>query len=232
MAHLFKWLLALLLLPLAIAFTIEAFVTIGEEVSLAEVLWVCAGFGGYVLLYPLMFNKNTLFLEFFEHELSHTILNLLWWRRVKEFRVNPYDNKSYVASDGTPHFLWLMVLAPYYLPVFTIPFLIIRPFFDPAFRLGLDIVIGITLAFHYVTLFKEFGLRQTDIQEYTLPLSFVLTLLLNMICTVLVITLVIERSELLGLYLERAYLRTVVYYDDSWFLVSELWREFMRGPYR
>lgn len=233
MAHLFKWLLSLLLLPLAIAFTIEAFVTIGEEVSPAEVVWLCVGFGGFVLLYPLSFNKNRLFAEHFEHELSHTALNLLWWRTLVEFRIHPYkENESYVRASPIPFGAWVMVLAPYYFPVFTIPFLIIRPFFDPLLQPMLDIFIGIALAFHYVTLFKEFSLRQTDIQAYTLPLSFVLTLLLNCLFTVLIIILVIERGSLLALYLERAYTRSAVYYDDSWFLLKELWDKFTRSHYR
>lgn len=232
MAHLFKWLLALLLLPLVVAFALEALFMLGAEVTLAEVSLITVGFVSYLILYPFVFSRNVHFLEVFEHELGHTVLNLLWWRTLTEFRVNPEENQSHVKARGNSSFWWLTALAPYYLPLFTLPWLVLRPLFNPAFYPLVDVAIGLTLAFHVVALLKEFGLHQTDIQPYTLPLAFLITLFFNCIFIVLIITFAIERSELFGLYLGRAYLRTVVYYDDSWFLVNELWREFTGSPYR
>ncbi len=83
-------------------------------------------------------------------------------------------------------------LAPYFLPLFTIPLLIARPFVEPTGNIIriVDFFIGFTLSFHYFGLFKEFSPRQPDIAETGLLFSAGMTIVLNLVFLVIILGVV------------------------------------------
>lgn len=61
--------------------------------------------------------------------------------------------------------LLLLVLTPYYLPLFTLPLLLLRPIAPQSIQQDVDVLIGVTYAFHLLTSIKDFGWKQTDIKS-------------------------------------------------------------------
>jgi hypothetical protein len=86
----------------------------------------------------------------------------------------------------------LTALAPYYLPLFTIPFLILKPFVYPEWRGLVDFFIGFTLCFHYVAFLKDFRLKQSDITKTGILFSFAITVFLNVVILVVILCVVIN----------------------------------------
>jgi hypothetical protein len=213
MSKVIKLLVSPALIPLVYAFVCEAFLFIIYNVDFQPVQWFLYGVLCYVLIYPLIRGGNITFVETFEHELGHAVLNLVWFRSFDEFRVNPDEDKSHVATHGLFNIGFLTSLAPYYLPVFTIPLLILKPFLSDSIRHVIDFLIGFTLAFHYVALFKEeFHRQQADIKKHTLVFSFLITCLMNTIILVIILCAVLEDYLLLLDYFDGSITRAIESY--------------------
>ena len=104
-------------------------------------------------------------------------------------------------------------LAPYYLPVFTIPLLIIKPLVSPSIRDVANFLIGFTLAFHYTSLLKEFNLRQEDIKETGLVFSLCVTCIMNIIVLVIILCVVIDDYSGILSYFERSFKKAIESYE-------------------
>jgi hypothetical protein len=213
MGKVIKLLVSPVLIPLVYAFVYEIFLFIIYNVDFQPVQWFLFGLLCYVLIYPFIKGDNITFIETFEHELGHAVLNLVWFRSFDEFRVNPEEDKSHVATHGLFNIGFLTSLAPYYLPVFTIPLLIFKPFLSNSIRDVIDFLIGFTLGFHYVALFKkEFHRQQTDIKKHTLVFSFLITCLMNAVVLVIILCAVLEDYLLLLNYLDGSITRAIESY--------------------
>lgn len=211
MSKVIKLLVSPVLIPLVYAFVCEAFLFIIYNVDFQPVQWFLYGVLSYVLIYQLIRGDNITFVETFEHELGHAVLNLVWFRRFDEFLVNP-KKKSHVTTRGVFNIGFLTSLAPYYLPVFSIPLLIVKPFLSASIRHVIDFLMGFNLAFHYVALLKEFYGQQPDIQKHTLVFSFLITCLMNAIILVIILCAVLEDYLLLLDYFDGSITRAIESY--------------------
>ena len=217
MDKVFKFVLAFLLIPLVVAFVAVAGQMLLHDVPWGELQWALIGFAAYVFLYPLIRTRNLHFIEIFEHELAHMITDLSVFRRLQEFRVNPEENKSCVAhtpSTGIPGMGCLTTLAPYFLATFTIPLLAVRFITPENLVPALDVVIGVSLGFHFVALFYEFRPRQTDLQKQTMPFAIVITVLLNTILVIVVIGVLLQDFTVVLDYWKSALLEAGTYYTE------------------
>ncbi len=94
--------------------------------------------------------------EVFEHELTHAIAALLFFRRIEKFVVT--RSQGYVAHSGgrggefANHFIGM---APYFLPTFSIFLILIRPLLGAESFPWFDILIGTTLGFHTLSTIRE-----------------------------------------------------------------------------
>ena len=77
----------------------------------------------------------------------------------------------------------------------------------------LDFLIGITLAFHFLGLLKEFHPRQTDLQKNTLAFSFVFTYFMNLVLLVAAYAIVSAEYALFLDFLKNAVARTPGVYE-------------------
>lgn len=177
---------------------------IGEGVTLDQVKWILAGLAGFLLLIPALLSQNLNFLRVFEHESGHMLTNLMFFQTIVEFRASGTDG-GVVKSRGTPLLAWIITLAPYYLPVLTLPLLMMRPFVTFSVLSVVDVLIGISLGFHYYGLLEEFEARQPDIQENTLPFSFLVVFLFNVWVLILVSAVVLEDFTFLMTYVQRSF---------------------------
>ena len=220
-----KRIAAFVLAPLVVAFCLQAYFSITGAVAWQDLTWMLVGLVGYFIIYIVLYGSNLRFLETFEHELNHAVTMLLSGISVVRFRVYPagdedgvmppredgyyYEGGTIPNRDGC----FLIVLAPYFLPIFTVPLLFARVFTPEPFVPAIDILIGVTLGFHFAGLAIEFGTHQSDIKRETLPFSFVITVLFNVIILVLVISVVVDNIRLTFDYLREALARSFGYYS-------------------
>lgn len=109
----------------------------------------------------------------------------------------------------------LIALAPYYLPLATIPLLIIRPTVPKPGHGFLDFLIGLTLAFHLVGLFRSFNRRQTDITNFGMLFALGLTATLNVVVLMVIATILSGRYEGLGPCLQDMAARVIEFYGAA-----------------
>lgn len=82
------------------------------------------------------------------------------------------------------------LLAPYYLPLITLPFLVLRPITPEAIRRIVDLLIGATYAFHLVTGIKDANWKQPDLKSMGRVFSTIVILLFQVIWLVIVLSVV------------------------------------------
>ncbi len=125
--------------------------------------YIGIGMAAYFLLSILrIFNKNLEWLQTFSHELSHTIVGMLFLRKIHSFEAK--EGTGVMSHSGGLRFGDIFIsLAPYCLPLFTYLLLFLRELGAAKSLYIFDIMIGITVAFHIGCFRKQTGLHQTDI---------------------------------------------------------------------
>ncbi len=127
-------------------------------------MWFFIGIGSYFILRMIpQLKKNEEWLQTFSHELSHTIVGLLFFQRIHSFRAG--EKSGAVYHSGHRFGDSFISLAPYYLPIFTFAFLLVRIIGAWKALYIFDIFIGFTLAFHCLCFAKQTRSYQTDISS-------------------------------------------------------------------
>jgi cellulose synthase/poly-beta-1,6-N-acetylglucosamine synthase-like glycosyltransferase len=127
--------------------------------------WVGVGIGAYFVLRLLPFvRKNEEFMQTFSHELTHTIVGLMFGRKIHAFRATSGEGGEMWHSGGRFGSTFIS-LAPYCFPIFTYAFLLLRIIGAWQMLMWFDIFIGFTLAFHIVCFSAQTRNYQTDISS-------------------------------------------------------------------
>jgi hypothetical protein len=94
--------------------------------------------------------KKIPYISTFEHELTHALVALLFFRRIHKFIVTSKRGGlvQYSGNFGGEFGTLLIGLAPYYLPTFTLIAVLVRPVLPAEWFPWFDGFIGATLAFH------------------------------------------------------------------------------------
>lgn len=192
-----------LLMPLIYSFGYEAYLFFASSISFSRIDVFLYGCLCYALIH-VMLGDRLIFIQLFEHELGHTIMAFVFFKDVREFAV--HEQGGEVGYQGGSNLL--IRLAPYYLPAFTIPLLIIKPFVFPSIRQGVNFLIGLSLAFHYFFLYKEFRPSQPDIERTGLTLSFCVACILNTIFLVVILCIVMDSYSTILSYFENSLVRS------------------------
>ena len=227
-----KRIAAFVLAPLVVAFCLQAYFSITGAVAWQDLTWMLVGLVGYFAIYVVINSNNLRFLETLEHELNHAVTSILSFNTVGKFRVSfpkyadpdAYREEQKYSGIVTyvPNGCFFITLSPYFLPLITIPLLVIRPIMPAPLVPVLTILIGSTLGFHYAALIKEFRPFQPDIKEQTLLFSFVIAVLFNVVILVLVISVVVDNIRLTFDYLREALARSFGYYSVIAAWIGEL----------
>ena len=104
-------------------------------------------------------------MQTFSHELTHTIVGLMFGRKIHSFKATN-DEGGEMWHSGNRFGGIFIALAPYCLPIFTYAFLLLRIIGASNQLMWFDIFIGFTLAFHVVCFAKQTRNYQTDIQQH------------------------------------------------------------------
>ena len=115
-----------------------------------------------------------LFLEVFQHELTHTIFTFLTFNKVYSFHSTIKSGGNIKTNRINP----IIVLSPYTIPLYTIIFLILFIIVKPMYYNALAIFVGLSFAqYIYTTLNDLFFTRQTDLHVYNAFFSYMLVLI-------------------------------------------------------
>lgn len=130
-------------------FLILAFVSVFRKLKLSGLIW-----------------NNIHWLMTFTHELTHTIFALLFFRCIH--RLNADSRNSHVLYGNGPLGYLTITLSPYCVPLYTLLLLPWR-YTTPANKEGIyflwtiDVLIGLTYAFHVYCWLRQTRLYQSDI---------------------------------------------------------------------
>lgn len=157
---------------------------IGVLRQLSIYQWVGVGIAVFAVIHSVV-KKNMTWLETFSHELTHIVVALLFFRRVHSFHAE--EGSGVVYTSGKHEYaLAPMALAPYCLPIFTYLLLSIRCLMDFHGMWIYDVLIGMTICFHFFCFKNQTGIYQTDINQYPLSFSYlyIVTALLINFCII------------------------------------------------
>ena len=157
---------------------------IGVLRQLSIYQWVGVGIAVFAVIHAFV-KKNMTWLETFSHELTHIVVALLFFRRIHSFQAE--EGSGVVYTSGTHAYaLAPMALAPYCLPIFTYLLLSIRCLIDSHGIWIYDVLIGMSICFHFFCFKLQIGNYQTDINQYPLSFSYlyIVTALLINICVI------------------------------------------------
>ncbi|MBQ6577706.1 MAG: M50 family metallopeptidase [Bacteroidales bacterium] len=117
----------------------------------------------FVLLLIPRFRSNFRWLMKFTHEFTHLFFALLFFRKIYRFKVD--SEESYVSYSNGWLGYFTITLSPYCIPLFTLALLPWRFTTDASatYLAIIDVLIGLTYAFHICCWLKQTRLHQTDI---------------------------------------------------------------------
>ena len=122
-------------------------------------------FSGAAAVFLLMllprFRHNLKWWMKFTHELTHTLVALLFFRKISTFVVR--ERECYVAYSGGWFGHVPITLSPYCLPVYTLMLLPFRYAAEIEFMYVFDFLLGFTYMFHIILFCTQFNFRQSDI---------------------------------------------------------------------
>ena len=98
----------------------------------------------------------------FTHELTHTLVAVLFFAKIREFVVR--DRECYVNYKAGPIGYVPITLAPYCIPIYTFMLFPFRFFGDSHYMVVFDILIAFTYAFHIHSFIKQTSPTQSDIE--------------------------------------------------------------------
>ncbi|MCL1893990.1 MAG: hypothetical protein FWG02_07135 [Holophagaceae bacterium] len=136
---------------------------IGVVLQFKIYLWFVVGFALYCIVRRFI-KKNLDFLETFTHELIHTVIGLLFFHQIDKFNATS-RNGEVIYHGGKRAGNIFILLAPYCLPIYPIIFLLFRFAIAPEYIWLINIVTGITTAFHAFAFKRDIHFRQPDIQN-------------------------------------------------------------------
>jgi hypothetical protein len=201
------------LLPLIYAVSYEA-VLFFTQIEWKDTLFFLLGMVAYVLLYAVALTGKIGFLETLEHELTHAGASLAMFKMPSKLVVDPKGGgKTAGVTETEVAGCFLVALAPYFLPLFTLPLLLLKPVVPSPFDQVIDFLIGFTLAFHYARLYNDLKTEQTDITKTGTIFSAFFSVAMNLVFLVVILAVVTGRYSMILEYFKASWERAKATYQ-------------------
>ena len=150
-----------------------------------------SGFAAYILFAVLLkvfrIRHNLNWFMKFTHELTHTLVALLFFRKIHEFVVR--GKECFVHYDPPKIGYIPITLSPYCIPIYTLMIFPFRFAGDSHYMIIFDALIAFTYAFHVNAFIKQTRFTQNDIENCGIPqaVSFISFVHLAMLSLILAI---------------------------------------------
>ncbi len=134
---------------------------------------------GALLFLPVYFllRKRFALWGTMEHELTHALTALLFFRRVERITAGLSRGETEFSGRGSA----CISLAPYFLPTLALAPLALRPLLTPRWQGWLDLLLGILFCYYLLSNLREAHPAQPDLQRHGLFFSYSVILPLNLI---------------------------------------------------
>jgi hypothetical protein len=223
--RLLKFAIAVAMLPMLWAFVRELVTFLGLAVQYDSTRLFFAGLVGYLVVYVIGLRYFVRFVEHYVHETAHVVAAYLTLRPVYLMLVNPQPEPNEEGSQvhSAPGLLrFVRALAPYCLPLLTLPLLLLRVLVPPPFVPIVNLLIGITMGFHYAHHLPAIVVNPDDFGNAGgWFFSTVLVILANVIVLVIVLSFVIGELAAIGAFFRVAWDRTL----ENYRAVIRTWQE-------
>ena len=153
------------------------------------------------LLAESLFNRQWHFLKTLEHELTHILVGLLFFKLPVGLRVTAYEGGSAKQLGvGSTGYTWI-ALGPYFFP--TLPFMILIIGSLSGFN-GTNTILasGVGTAFHLYSTWDETHTGQSDLRKVGLFKSILILPLMNLYWVGLIVAYVLGGGKLMFKFLE------------------------------
>jgi len=163
--NLFKWPAAVIMflsLP-AICFSLKFF-----AVLKMENIYLSVGLVFFVFSKTMMDASVRTSMQVIAHEFSHSFFALLTFHKVKNIRIHPDDTGGEMEFKGYGN--WLIIIAPYFFPLFCIIFMVLMNFFAKQYIF--NVILGYFLGYHIDTVLSQIHPEQTDLKKVGYPFCF------------------------------------------------------------
>ena len=99
------------------------------------------------------------------HEFTHTFFALITFHKIDHIRLNPDESGGSMGFKGEGN--WLIIIGPYFFPLFALLFMVASSFFinDGTLGLFLNAILGYLLAYHLDTVVSQIHEKQTDLPK-------------------------------------------------------------------
>ena len=161
-----KWPLAiasLAALPGSVYALIDEIELISADYPTAEPLLI--GFAAYMVLWTVFLRSRSRrhgsFWSTFEHELTHILFTVLSFGRVRGL-VASHREGGLMQHEGGGN--WLIAVSPYFFPTLAVPTLLIMLALEGEALEIARITLGVIVAYHLTSTYRETHRQQTDLQ--------------------------------------------------------------------
>jgi len=167
-----------ILLFLILVNNVKYFPKLLEQSSASSLFYLAIGIALGMLVGYIVIHGHT---KAFIHELKHLIVAILAGNRVKDFHFrNNAGHLKYQFTETTKKFNALIALAPYFLPLFTIPTLILMGFLWNLEHNYQIILLAMAFGFDFFANIRDISPAQTDISTirggYFVGLVFIIVI--------------------------------------------------------
>lgn len=186
--------IGILLLPLLYVVLVEAYSAVAPHLNWQSFRYAILGLVAYAVIHLALFREYHMFTTL-EHEFGHAAMGCLFLKLPQVIAGTAKWGGATAIPNG---YNFAITLAPYFLPLLTIPLLIAKAValqwnLLPSFGyIALDFLIGFTLAFHLIGLFEELRPYQTDLKKSGYVFSFVIIGLMNILFLLVIIAVILD----------------------------------------
>lgn len=171
----------------------------------------------YVAFWIFLFSRDEGIWSTMEHEVTHALFALLFFKKVHSLSAKREVGGEVKLSGGN----FVISLAPYFFPLFTVVIILIKPFIIPTYQWVFNGLIGFTLMFHLNHLFREFHPSQPDINRTGIIFSFIVVTFFNLFFLGLVIVALNGSWLDMRSYVAEGATQSIVYLREGWMLFRE-----------
>jgi hypothetical protein len=139
--------------------------------------FICFLSGGvlFLIFWIFYFSRRDNFWSILQHELTHAFFALFFFKKVHTISASRQKGGKISIERGN----FVIALAPYFFPLISILFGIIKLLMYPQYTLLFNFMIGFSFIFFILNMFSTLHLNQTDIRDSGIIFSIVFIIFFN-----------------------------------------------------
>ena len=124
-----------------------------------------AGFFLFFISRSMMDAAVKVNMEIVAHELTHAVFALITFHKVNGLKIEGDNSGGSMSFEGEGN--WLIVIAPYFFPLFASIYMVVVSFLNPSYSTGLILsgVLGYFIGYHLDTVGSQIHEKQTDLPK-------------------------------------------------------------------